>query len=64
MVIMDGKKIFFIFMISTLLIGGAFAAKSVNDFKVNDTYNMYSATIIIQLISMINKIQELQFIKM
>lgn len=38
MVIMDGKKIFFIFMISTLLIGGAFAAKSVNDFKVNDTY--------------------------
>ncbi len=35
---MDGKKIFFIFIISTLLIGSAFAAKSVNDFKVNDTY--------------------------
>ena len=35
---MDMKKIFFAFAVSALLIGGVCAA-SVNDFKVDDTYN-------------------------
>ena len=32
------KKILFILFISTLFVGCAFAANSVNDFKVNDAY--------------------------
>ena len=35
---MDGKKILFILVVSTLVVGCAFAANSVNDFKVNDSY--------------------------
>lgn len=35
---MDGKKILFILVLSTLVVGCAFAANSVNDFKVNDSY--------------------------
>ena len=35
---MDGKKILFILIVSTLVVGCAFAANSVNDFKVNNSY--------------------------
>ena len=35
---MNGKIICFILLISTLLVGCAFAANSVNDFRVNETY--------------------------
>lgn len=35
---MDGKKILFMLIISTLFIGCAFAANSVNDFKVDENY--------------------------
>ena len=34
----DGKKVFLILFISVLLVGGVFAAKTVNDFKVDDSY--------------------------
>lgn len=36
---MDVKKILFIMVISTLVVGCAFAANSLNDFKVNQDYN-------------------------
>ncbi len=35
---MDGKKVLFILAVLTLFVGCAFAANSVNDFKVNDSY--------------------------
>lgn len=35
---MNGKKILFILVLSTLVVGCAFAANGVNDFKVNDAY--------------------------
>ncbi|WP_407415092.1 hypothetical protein [Methanobrevibacter sp.] len=39
---MDGKKILFIMAVLTLFVGCAFAANSVNDFKVNDAYKHVS----------------------
>jgi hypothetical protein len=42
---MDAKKVFFSLIVSTLLVGSVCAAKSVNDFSVDESYdNVHNGT--------------------